>query len=213
MKRVSLLILAIVFSLAACNFDSPSSSDGSEDQVSKGDVTGDSEESFGRWFSGTGLPWRGTVLRVVGTGVAYEGTVMDIDGDGEDDPATCFDIELFNAAGKKVGTATDCLSEITPSGDGLALIGTTIFHLSNGTFIARGHTTVQPLTTTPASPATHTTGAVPMPGTNGVIHGTGAYKNFRAEVRLGGAVNLSRLDSDGEITFDCLFSVLPLSGR
>jgi hypothetical protein len=199
MKRISALLVAIVFSVAACNFDSPSSS------VQRSDGAAPAAEGF----AGVGLPGHGTILRVVGTATAYDGKVPDIDGDGVEDDALCFDIDLYDASGTKVGTATDCLSDIGEVGDGLALIGTTIFRLANGTFIARGHTTVQPLTTTSASPVTHTTGAVPMPGTNGVIHGTGAFKNFQAEVRLGGAVNLSRLGSDNEITFDCLFSVLP----
>ena len=71
---------------------------------------------------------------------------------------------------------------------------------------------MQPITTTAATPATHTTGAVPMDGDNGVIAGTGAYEQFRAQARLAGAVNLSKLDSDGEISFDCLFAITPLQG-
>ena len=201
MKRMLVLIIVIIFSVSACSDDSPLAPDTNDTSTLK--ANGGS--------GGAGLPGQGTVLRLVGTGVAYEGTVMDIDGDGEEDDALCFDIDLLDASGRKIGTATDCLSEINPVGDGLALVGTTIFNLPNGTFISRGYTTVQPLTTNMPSPATHTTGAVPMPGANGVIHGTGAYQNFQAEVRLSGAVNMSRLDSDGEITFDCLFSVLPLS--
>jgi hypothetical protein len=52
-----------------------------------------------------------------------------------------------------------------------------------------------------------------MNGADGIIAGTGAYRNFRAQVRLAGAVNLSRLDSDGEIAFDCLFAISPLRER
>ena len=200
MKRILILIFAI-FSVSACSNDGPLAPDKDDTSTLK------ARQGSG----GAGLPGRGTILHLVGTGVAYPGTVMDIDGDGEEDDALCFDIDLLDASGRIIGTATDCLSEINPVGDGMALVGTTIFNLPNGTFIARGYTTVQPLTTTEPSPATHTTGAVPMPGANGVIHGTGAYRNFQAEVRLAGAVNLSRLDSDGEITFDCLFSVFPFS--
>jgi hypothetical protein len=49
-----------------------------------------------------------------------------------------------------------------------------------------------------------------MDGANGVIQGTGAYTRLRAQVRLSGAVNLSRLDSDNLISFDCLFAITPL---
>jgi hypothetical protein len=156
------------------------------------------------------LPGSGTVLRLLGDAVAYDGTVADIDGDGVDDPAMCFDVDLLDATGRVIGTATDCLSNITSVGDGLALVGTTTFRLNNGTFTSRGHTTVQPVTTSEPTPVTHTTGAIPMEGDNGVISGSGAYDGFRAQVRLSGAVNLSQLESQGRIAFDCLFAVEPL---
>lgn len=156
------------------------------------------------------LPGRATVVRLIGDAAAYEGTVPDIDGDGQDDPAVCFDVDILDAAGNKIGTATDCLSNITEVGGGMALIGTTTFRLANGTFVSRGATTVQPVTTTAPTPVTHTTGAIPMEGANGILSGTGAYRNFEAEVRLSGAVNLSRLDSEGRIAFDCLFAITPL---
>ena len=156
------------------------------------------------------LPGSGTVVRLVGDAVAYEGTVPDIDGDEVDDPALCFDVDVLDAAGRKIGTATDCLSNIENVGGGMALVGTTTFRLANGTFVSRGYTTVQPVTTSEPTPITHTTGAIPMEGADGILSGTGAYRNFQAEVRLSGAVNLSRLASDGRITFDCLFAITPL---
>ena len=156
------------------------------------------------------LPGAGMIVRLVGDAEAYEGTVPDLDGDGVDDPALCFDVDILDARGRKIGTATDCLSNITTVGDGMALVGTTTFRLANGTFTSRGSTTVQPVTTTAPTPATHTTGAIPMNGADGIIAGTGAYRNFRAEVRLSGAVNLARLDSEGRIAFDCLFAITPL---
>jgi hypothetical protein len=159
-------------------------------------------------YGNIGLPGRGGTLRLKGVGHGYDGTVPDIDGDGVDDPATCFDVGLYDSAGKMIGTATDCLSDITPVGDGLALVGTTIFNLPNGTFVTRGSTTVQPLTTSGASPATHITGAIAEDGTNGVLYGTGAFEGFKAQVRLSGAVNMSEVDS-GIIVFDCLFMVTP----
>jgi len=51
---------------------------------------------------------------------------------------------------------------------------------------------------------------VPIDGVDGVIAGSGDFEGFSAQARLAGAVNLSRLDSDGIITFDCLFAVVPL---
>ena len=190
MKSTIIAFLAITVALVGCNDSSPTSP-----------VAGEP----------SGLPVNGTVLRLVGTAVAYDADVPDIDGDGTDDPGTCFDVDIVDAAGKKIGTATDCLSNITAVGDGLSLVGTTTFHLSNGTFTARGNTTVQPITTSGSSPITHTTGAVPMNGENGVLSGSDDFENWQAQVRLAGAVNLSKLDSEGLITFDCLFAVTPLA--
>jgi hypothetical protein len=198
----SLLILAGVF--AGCSEqDTLTSTPAAGELVGQGQTT-----SAEKIRGNVGLPGRGSTLRLKGVGHGYDGTVPDIDGDGVDDPATCFDVDLFDSSGMKIGTATDCLSNITGVGDGLALVGTTIFNLPNGTFVTRGNTTVQPLTTSAASPATHITGAISEDGTNGVLHGTGAFRGFEAQVRLSGAVNMSDIDS-GIIVFDCLFMVSP----
>lgn len=193
MKRIIVALLAINVGLVGCGDDSSPSGVQQNPPVEEG------------------LPAKGAVLRLVGTAEGYDGSVPDIDGDGSDDAATCFDVDILDASGNVVGTATDCLSNITPVGDGMALIGTTIFRLSNGTFTSRGNTTVQPVTTAGPTPITHTTGAVPMNGNNGVLSGTGDFENWQAQVRLAGAVNLSRLDAEGMITFDCLFAVTPLT--
>ncbi len=149
------------------------------------------------------------ILNLVGTGVATPGTVPDIDGDGIDDPADCFTVDLKDMtagqSGQFVGTATDCLSDVTPVGGGLSLVGTTIFEMPQGQLVSRGLTTVQP--TTHGSPdVTHITGAIPD-GSNDVLSGTKKFKNAAGTVRLSGAVNMSKLASDGEITFDCIFVI------
>lgn len=196
-------MLAASLALAGCNLN-----DATNVTTSEGPEFGiTTSSSVG---GNSGLPGRATVLRLLGTAIAYEAFVPDIDGDGKEDAALCFDVDLLDASGKKIGTATDCLSNIKTVDSGLALVGTTIFHLPNGTFITRGNTTVQPVTTTEPTPVTHTTGAIPFDGANGVIYGDKAFRTFRAQARLSGAVNLSRLDSDGEITFDCLFAIMPL---
>jgi hypothetical protein len=204
MKRIIVALFAVNLGLAGCNLSGPS-----DESAAKGQQP---VFAAATGSGNIGLPGRATVLRLLGTGEAYEGFVPDIDGDGNDDAALCFDLDLLDASGRRIGTATDCLSNITPVGGGMALVGTTIFRLPNGTFTTRGSTTVQPITTDAPTPVTHTTGAVPMDGDNGVISGAGAYEQFRAQVRLAGAVNLSRLDSDGLITFDCLFAITPLKG-
>jgi hypothetical protein len=204
MRFILLIFGLMILIISGCGRDSSTSSDSPFESEQAALLMSS------KMAGNSGLPGKGAVLRLMGTGEAYAGMVPDIDGDGADDPATCFDVNLYDASGKMIGTATDCLSEITPVGDGLALIGTTIFRLPNGTFVSRGRTTVQPITTIMPTPATHITGAIPMDGSNGVLYGTGAFSGFTAQVRLSGAVNMSQLDSDGLITFDCLFAVTPL---
>lgn len=86
------------------------------------------------------------VLNLVGAVSMYESTVPDIDGDEVDDDAICFDVNLVDMKNNHViGTATDCLSNITPTGTGLSLVGTSFFHMPQGTIIPRGKTTVQPI--------------------------------------------------------------------
>ena len=51
---------------------------------------------------------------------------------------------------------------------------------------------------------THVTGAN---GDGGIQYGTGRFGNAAGDARLSGLVDLSRLVTDGEITFDCLFVV------
>lgn len=147
------------------------------------------------------------ILNLVGTGAGYDGIVPDIDGDGMDDAATCFDVDLVNVTTNTViGTATDCLSDITPVGVGLKLVGTTIFNLPGGTLMTRGMTTVQPVlqdtVTIHGLEATHITGAAGSD--NAVLSGTGRFSGATGTVRLSGIVDLSVA---GQITFDCLFEV------
>ena len=204
MKKLALMMTVLVIALSGC----------SESETITGSPLAENEtdqtSEFAKASGNVGLPGRGAVLRLVGVGHGYAGMVPDIDGDGEDDPATCFDVDLMDSKGRKIGTATDCLSNITEVGGGLSIVGTTIFHLSNGTFVTRGNTTVQPITTDGPTPATHVTGAIPVDGTNGVLYGTRACADFEAQVRLSGAVNMSQIDN-GIIVFDCLFAVSPLN--
>jgi len=148
-------------------------------------------------------------VRLVGTGQAYGGNSLFAEFDLAPLDAVCFDLDLVDVkTGKVIGTASDCLSGITPSltDNGIMLTGTTFFFFPGGTLISQGLTTVQPVLHG-SSDFTHITGAVPSPGDNGVIYGDGKFKNASGLVRLSGAVNLSALNSDGLITFDCVFII------
>lgn len=150
------------------------------------------------------------VLNLVGTGEMYEGEVPDIDGDEVPDPAICFDVGLKDhATGEFIGSATDCLSEITPEGDGLKLIGTTFFYLPDGLIVSRGLTTVQPVlqeTVTPeGNTVTHITGAAS--DKNSILKGYGEYWRHKGTVRLSGMVDLTNFAGNvgDPMFFDCLF--------
>ena len=109
MKQLIFVLIAGTIALAGCNLiDSDSAP-----------VPGDQSASLSKSPSGNvGLPGRATVLRLLGTAEAYDGFVPDIDGDGVDDPAVCFDVDLLDASGRKIGTATACLSKdrLPPAG-------------------------------------------------------------------------------------------------
>jgi len=149
------------------------------------------------------------VVRLAGTDAAYDGNDLFSEFGLEPLDALCFDVDLVDAkSGNVIGSASDCLSGISASvtDDGTMLTGTTFFFFPGGTLISRGATTVQPVLH--GSPdSTHITGAIPSPNGNDVIYGDGKFKNAHGPVRLSGAVNLSLLNSDGIITFDCVFII------
>lgn len=147
------------------------------------------------------------VLRLKGTAVGETRPIADLDGDGNIDDGNCFDLDLFDVrTGDKIGTATDCLSKVNPVGDGLALTGTAIFNLPDGKITSRALTSVQP-TTHGSDGKTHITGAISTEGDNDIVEGTGQYSNATGSVRLSGAVDMTKVMSDNEISFDCLFLI------
>jgi len=160
------------------------------------------------WANAAGIG-NNIVVRLAGTGQAYAGDELFEEFGLTPLGATCFDVDLVDAkTGNVIGTATDCLSSITPSAtdSGLMLTGTTFFYFPGGTLISQGMTTVQPVLHGSAD-FTHITGAVPSPGDNSVVYGDGKFKKAAGPVRLSGAVNLGALNSDGLITFDCVFII------
>ena len=149
-------------------------------------------------------------VALVGTGEAFTAMVPDIDGDGVDDEGTCFTIDLIDLNSNEViGDATDCLSNITEDGDGLRLVGTTTFNFPQGQLVTRGLTTVQPLLHG-ENGFTHATAAPPpLNGESNILSGTGAFEDSvgSGTARLSGLVDMSRLGTEGLLTFDCLFVI------
>lgn len=154
-----------------------------------------------------------SVLRLKGTGLQRPPSQFEQQQIGVDSTAMCFDINLLDArTDRKVGKGTDCLSdimvvELNEAGlPRIKLKGTTIYNFYSGTFATQGLTTVQP--TTHGSPdVTHITGAIPATDTtqNDFIYGDGYFSNITGSARLSGAVNMSKLDAEGKIDFDCIF--------
>ena len=127
--------------------------------------------------------------------------------------AICFDIDLIDAkTGNVIGSGADCLSLVTPSttDNGMSLTATTFFYFPGGNLVSQGQVTVQPILTNPDGippQFTHVTGAAPLPGTTNVIYGDRKFRKAAGSVRLSGLVNLSLLESDGIIDFDCVFII------
>jgi hypothetical protein len=149
-------------------------------------------------------------VALVGSAEAFTTTTPDIDGDGIDDEATCFTVDLIDVSTNEViGDATDCLSNITPVGEGMTIVGTTTFNFPQGQLVARGLTTVQPLLHG-AEGFTHATGAPPpLNGESNILSGTGEFADAAGSgtVRLSGLVDMSRLGDEGILRFDCLFVI------
>ena len=166
-------------------------------------------------FAGNQGGGKRLVLNLIGTGSMYEGTVADIDGEGDDLDAICFDVDVVNVKnGQVIGSGTDCLSNITSVGveGGLALVGTTFFHLRQGTLIVRGATTVQPVTHDPTMTSsghlvTHITGAASPE--NSILEGTKRFSDKTGTTRLSGMVDMSNFDGEvgSPIFFDCVFVI------
>ena len=160
------------------------------------------------WANAAGVG-NNIAVRLVGDDVAYDGDslfeMFDLDPLG----ALCFDLDLVDAkTGNVIGAASDCLSSVNPNSDfsSIMLTGTTFFFFPGGTLVSQGLTTVQEVLHG-SSDFTHITGAIPSPSDDSVIYGDGKFKNAAGPVRLSGAVNLSKLLTDGEITFDCIFII------
>ncbi len=149
---------------------------------------------------------RTLVLNMRGAATSMPTPIPQIESSGTEE-ALGFDLPVFDlATGEQVGTVLETLADITEEDTGLALVGTQTFHLDDGDLTVRGLTSVSPMTH--GSPGyTHMTGGVPAEGENNVLSGTGAYEAAQGSVRLSGAVDLSRFESEGRIGFNCIFVV------
>ena len=148
------------------------------------------------------------VIQFKGTALAVP-TEFDSDGDGiADISAPCFEAPIFDpSTGREIGTGADCLDVQSNDDGNIRLTGTGFFDLDDGTIVVQGLTTVRPVlqpTRRGDIEFTHITGAN---SDGGVIYGTGRYQGASGAVRLSRQVDMSRLDAEGIIHFDCIFII------
>lgn len=148
------------------------------------------------------------VIQFKGTAQAVP-TDYDTDGDGvADTTSPCFEAPIFDpATGTQIGLGSDCLEVESNDEGNIRLTGTGFFELADGMIAVQGLTTVRPVlqpTRRGGIEFTHITGAN---SDSGLLYGTGRYQGATGAVRLSGQVDMSRLDSDGVIHFDCIFII------
>lgn len=147
------------------------------------------------------------MLKLAGTGSMYKRAVP-----GYEEEAMCFDVDLVDMkSGETIGTATDCLSDVQPKGDGMSIVGTTLLNMPEGSFVIRGKISAQPVLEETILESgqviTHITGASNTE--NSVIGGTGIYEYSTGTVRLSGLVDMANFDAnEGDlVVFDCLLYI------
>jgi hypothetical protein len=143
-----------------------------------------------------------------GSGEGMVNNVPNVDGD-----VVCHDVEMVNLRNNElIGISTDCFSDAEPdSGGGAGFIGTTFLNFPDGTIIAQGKFTAQPVlretTTIDGVPITAITGAG-REG-NSFIGGWGKFESSSGNVRVSGMINgegYAFMPGD-PLYFDCIFEI------
>jgi hypothetical protein len=131
-------------------------------------------------------------------------------------PAMCFDVDLIDmSTGLKIGSATDCLSEIVEHelDNGMAVVATTTFTLPDGSATVRTLVSVQPVSDSEdfidssGRMYTHMSGAIG--DRSAVIDSTGSLQGISGTGRLSGLLDMSHFnEQEGDIIiFNCLFEI------
>ncbi|MEW7279015.1 hypothetical protein ABW636_10510 [Aquimarina sp. 2201CG1-2-11] len=151
------------------------------------------------------------ILRLKGTGAKR--VPSDFEQElGVESSAICFNVELLDArTNLKVGNGTDCLSEIVTvqaNNDGLPKIklNTTVFNFDSGTYATQTLTTLQTIYQGDKE-ITHITGVTHEVDDiqNNFVYGDGYFSNIEGSSNISGAINMSKLDTEGKVDFDCIF--------
>ena len=155
------------------------------------------------------------LIKLVGWSEAYTpgsggniDSVPNVKGD-----VVCHDVEMVDLQSNEViGISTDCFSDAEPdSGGGAGFVGTTFLNFPNGTIVAQGQFTAQPVlretTTITGVPITAITGAAT--DGNSIIGGTGRYKNSTGNIRISGMIDSTNytFSAGDPLYFDCIFEI------
>lgn len=149
-----------------------------------------------------------------GSGDGIIESVPNVEGD-----VVCHDVDMLDLQTNEViATSTDCFSDAQPdSGGGAGFVGTTFLNFPDGTIIAQGSFTAQPVlretTTITGETITAITGAAKKG--NSFIGGTGKYENSAGNVRVSGMIDgtdYAFMPGD-PLYFDCIFEIQLFDGE
>lgn len=154
------------------------------------------------------------MLKVDGVGHMRNAAVPAFSGVGTE-PAMCFDLALLDlTTGKRIGRATDCMSEVVPNEHGgLVTVATTTFFVEGGSATVQTFVSVQPVTQPgrfidrDGRNYTHMSGAVR--DQSKVIASTGTLSGISGTSRISGLLDMGHFNQvEGDIViFNCLFEV------
>ncbi len=151
-----------------------------------------------------GLQGKSLVVALQGTATAQPRVIQLPEGPVE---AMCFDVDMIDLeTGEVIGTGTDCLYNIQETNNGLTLTDVTIFQFNDGRIMSKSEVEVQAVANGFPN-VSHLTGSVPEEGHNSILRSSGRYRNAAGRVRLSGAVDMSSLESNGQMTFNCIFVI------
>ena len=143
-----------------------------------------------------------------GSGDGMIDSVPNVEGD-----VVCHDVDMVDLQSNElIGISTDCFSDAMPdSGGGAGFIGTTFLNFPNGTIVAQGQFTAQPVlretTTITGEKITAITGAAKEG--NSFIGGWGRFDNSEGNVRVSGMIDgtdYAFMPGD-QLYFDCIFEI------
>lgn len=131
-----------------------------------------------------------------------------------DDDVVCQDVDMVDLQTNEViATSTDCFSSIEPDSvtGGAGFTGTSYLNFPDGTIIAQGGFTAQPVireaTNIEGVSITSITGAAKEG--NAIIGGTGKYEHVTGNVRVSGLINAEgyAFMPGDTMYFDCIFEI------